>query len=63
MLIIPIKDGEAIDRALKRLKRKFDRTGKMRELRKRQQFIKPSVVRRQQMLKATHVQRMKQRDE
>ena len=36
MLIIPIKDGENIDRALKRFKRKFDRTGKMRQLRERQ---------------------------
>ena len=35
MLIIPIKDGENIDRALKRFKRKFDRTGAMRQLRER----------------------------
>jgi len=39
MLIIPVKDGENIDRALKRFKRKFDRTGTMRQLRKRQAFI------------------------
>lgn len=38
MLIIPVKEGENIDRALKRFKRKFDRTGGMRQLRKRQQF-------------------------
>ena len=43
MLIIPIKDGENIDRALKRFKRKFDKTGAMRQLRARKQFIKPSV--------------------
>lgn len=43
MLIIPIKEGENIDRALKRYKRKFDRTGTMRQLRSRQQFTKPSV--------------------
>ena len=42
MLIIPIKDGENIDRALKRFKRKFDKTGAMRQLRARKQFIKPS---------------------
>ncbi|WP_310555914.1 30S ribosomal protein S21, partial [Flavobacterium sp.] len=36
MLIIPIKDGENIDRALKRYKRKFDKTGVVRQLRKRQ---------------------------
>ena len=36
MLIIPIKDGENIDRALKRYKRKFDKTGTVRQLRARQ---------------------------
>lgn len=46
MLIIPIKEGENIDRALKRYKRKFDRTGTMRQLRSRQQFTKPSVEKR-----------------
>ena len=43
MLIIPVKEGENIDRALKRFKRKFDRTGAMKSLRSRQAFIKPSV--------------------
>jgi len=43
MLIIPIKEGENIDRALKRFKRKFDKTGTMRQLRDRKQFLKPSV--------------------
>ena len=43
MLIIPIKDGENIDRALKRFKRKFDRTKVMRTLRDKKQFTKPSV--------------------
>jgi small subunit ribosomal protein S21 len=38
MLIIPIKDGENIDRALKRYKRKFDKTGTVRQLRARQAF-------------------------
>jgi small subunit ribosomal protein S21 len=56
MLIIPIKDGENIDRALKRYKRKFDKTGVVRQLRRRQAFIKPSVVRRVQVQKAAYVQ-------
>ena len=59
MLIIPVKDGENIDRALKRFKRKFDRTGGMRQLRKRQQFIKPSVQKRAQMQKAQYIQNLK----
>ena len=42
MLIIPIKDGENIDRALKRFKRKFDKTGTKRSLQTRKEFLKPS---------------------
>ncbi len=63
MLIIPVKDGENIDRALKRFKRKFDRTGTMRQLRKRQQFTKPSVERRQQIQKAQYIQGLRDQEE
>ena len=59
MLIIPIKDGENIDRALKRYKRKFDKTGTVRQLRARQAFVKPSVVRRTQVQKAAYIQNMR----
>ena len=51
MLIIPIKDGENIDRALKRYKRKFAKTGTVRQLRARQAFIKPSVTNRMKIQK------------
>ena len=51
MLIIPIKEGENIDRALKRFKRKFDKTGGMRQLRSRKQFLKPSVKNRAKIQK------------
>ncbi|AQX04007.1 30S ribosomal protein S21 [Elizabethkingia meningoseptica] len=57
MLIIPVKDGESIDRALKKYKRKFDKTGVVRKLRARQQFVKPSVTHRQKIQKAAHKQR------
>ena len=63
MLIIPIKEGENIDRALKRFKRKFDKTGTMRQLRKRQQFNKPSVEKRAQMQKAQYIQGLRDREE
>ena len=56
MLIIPIKDGENIDRALKRYKRTFDKTGTVRQLRARQAFIKPSVVNRAKIQKASYIQ-------
>ncbi len=63
MLIIPIKDGENIDRALKRFKRKFDRTGTMRQLRARQQFTKPSVVKRAQVQKAQYIQNLRDQED
>jgi len=59
MLIIPIKDGENIDRALKRYKRKFDKTGVVRQLRARQAFSKPSVTKRAQIQKAQYIQQLK----
>lgn len=63
MLIIPVKDGESIDRALKKYKRKFDKTGVVRALRSRQQFVKPSVTNRQAKLKAAHKQRNLSKEE
>ena len=63
MLIIPVKDGENIDRALKRFKRKFDRTGTMRQLRSRQSFSKPSVVNRAQLQKAQYIQNLRDKEE
>ncbi len=58
MILVPIKDGENIDRALKKLKRKFEKTGVVRELRDRQKFTKPSVVARERRLKAVYIQKM-----
>ena len=42
MLVIPVKDGENIDRALKRFKRKFLKTGTLKQIRGRKQYIKKS---------------------
>lgn len=63
MLIIPVKDGESIDKALKKYKRKFDRTGVVRQLRSRQQFTKPSVIKRQQRSRAAYKQQMLSKEE
>lgn len=56
MLIIPVKEGEPIDKALKKFKKKFERTGTLRELRKRQHFTKPSVERRVERQRAVYKQ-------
>lgn len=59
MLIIEIKDGEGIDRALKRYKRKFQNTGLIKELRKRREYTKPSVRRRNEVLKAAYKEKVR----
>ena len=58
MLVIPVKEGEQIDRALKRFKKKFLRTGTMKQLRSRKQFVKKSVILREQKLKAAYSQKL-----
>ena len=58
MLIVPVKECENIERALKRYKKKFDKTGVMKELRSRKEFRKPSIDDRQQRIKAAYKQRM-----
>jgi len=63
MIIVPIKEGENIDRALKKLKRKFEKTGIVKELRNRQKFTKPSVRLREQRLKAIYIQHLQQEAE
>ena len=63
MIVIPIKEGENIERALKKFKRKFEKTGVVKELRNRQAFTKPSVVKRQQKLKAIYIQQLQQEEE
>ena len=63
MIIIPVKEGENIERALKKFKRKFEKTGTVKELRARQAFLKPSVKRRHEILKAVYLQQMQTQQE
>ena len=59
MIIVPVKDGENIERALKKFKRKFERTGAIKELRSRQQYDNPSVKQRLKMEHAIYVQKLR----
>ncbi|HDP76179.1 MAG: 30S ribosomal protein S21 [Bacteroidota bacterium] len=63
MIIVPVKEGENIERALKKFKRKFEKTGIMRELRARQAYVKPSVARREQIKRAIYIQKLQQQEE
>ncbi len=58
MLVINVKENESIDKALKRYKKKFEKTGVIKELRSRTEFVKKSVRRREQIIKATYKEKM-----
>ena len=63
MIIVPVKDGENIERALKKFKRKFEKKGIVKELRARQQYDKPSVLKRLKMEHAIYVQKLRSIEE
>ncbi len=63
MIIVPLKESENIERALKKFKRKFEKTGIIKELRERQAFKKPSVRRREEIIKASYKQMLQREEE
>ena len=63
MIVVPVKEGENIERALKTFKRKFDKTGVNKELRRRQQFDKPSVRKRLAMERAVYAQQLRRNED
>ncbi len=60
MIVVQVKDGENIERALKKFKRKFEKTGVVKELRERQAYTKPSDERREEKKKAIYKQKLNQ---
>jgi small subunit ribosomal protein S21 len=63
MIVVPLKEGENIEKALKKFKRKFEKTGIVKELRNRQAFSKPSVEKRKQTMRAVYVQQLQLEEE
>ena len=63
MIVVPLKECENIEKALKKFKRKFEKTGVVKELRNRQAFEKPSVAKRKQTMRAVYVQQLQQVEE
>ena len=63
MIVVPVKENENIERALKRFKRKFEKTGVVKQLRARQQFDKPSVLKRLKMEHAIYVQKLREKED
>jgi len=58
MLVVKIKDNEPIDKALKRFKKKFEKTGVLKTVRNKAYFEKPSVTRRNVRLRAIYKQQI-----
>ena len=63
MIVVPVKEGENIEKALKKFKRKFEKTGVIKELRNRLAFEKPSVVNRKKVMRAIYIQKLQQTEE
>ena len=63
MIILQLKEGDNIEKALKKVKRKFEKTGIVKELRARQQFDKPSVLKRLAKEHAVYVQQLKREED
>jgi small subunit ribosomal protein S21 len=49
---IQIGENESIDKALRRFKKKYERSGVLKEFKKRTFYVKPSVKKRMEKLKA-----------
>jgi len=63
MIVVQLKEGENIERALKKFKRKYEKTGVVKELRSRQAFTKPSIEKRKKKQHAIYVQQLHENEE
>ena len=63
MIIVPVKENENIERALKKFKRRSEKTGVIKEVRTRKQFDKPSVLKRIKMQRAVYVNKLRTAEE
>jgi small subunit ribosomal protein S21 len=58
MIHVNIKDGDSLEKALRKFKKKFDKTGVIKEIRARQAFEKPCVAKRMELIRARYKQKM-----
>lgn len=63
MIVVKVGENENIEKALKKFKRKFEKTGAVRELRSRKQYEKPSVTKRMAKMKAIYVNHLRLQEE
>ncbi|MEA3496123.1 MAG: 30S ribosomal protein S21 [Bacteroidota bacterium] len=63
MVKVQFSDNESVDKALKRFKKKLEKSGVLKEYRNRRFFIKPSIERREEVIKAAYKQKMRSQEE
>ncbi|MDX5321340.1 MAG: 30S ribosomal protein S21 [Bacteroidota bacterium] len=63
MIIVNVKENESLEKALKKFKKKYEKTGVLKELRARQAFVKPSVKKRLEVIRARYKQQMQSKGE
>ncbi len=63
MIIVNVKENESLEKALKKFKKKYEKTGVLKELRARQAFVKPSVKKRLEVIRARYKQQMQTKGE
>ncbi len=63
MIIVNVKENESLEKALKKFKKKYEKTGVLKELRARQAFVKPSVKKRLEIIKARYKQHVQTKGE
>lgn len=63
MITVNVKENESIDKALKRFKKKFEKAGVIKELRSRTFYEKPSVQRRDEIIKARYIQQIRNKEQ
>jgi small subunit ribosomal protein S21 len=62
MILINVKESDSLDKALKKFKNKFEKTGVVKELRARQSFEKPCITKRMQKIRAAYRQKMQRQE-
>lgn len=62
MIVINVKESDSLDKALKKFKKKFEKTGVVKELRSRQSFEKPCITKRMQKIRAAYRQQMQRQE-
>ena len=63
MIIVNVKENESLEKAMKKFKKKYEKTGVLKELRARQAFVKPSVKKRLEIIKARYKQHVQTKGE